>query len=109
LRAIPWIFAWSQNRLMLPAWLGAGAALAKAEQSQQAVLDEMQQQWPFFATRLSMLEMVFLKADTDIAAYYDKILVPTELQYLGTQLRQQLDHDRALLLRLIHSDTLMAK
>jgi phosphoenolpyruvate carboxylase len=109
LRAIPWIFAWSQNRLMLPAWLGAGAALAKAMVNKEAVLEQMQQQWPFFATRLSMLEMVFLKADTDIAAYYDKVLVPAELQYLGTELRQQLSQDRQLLLQLINSDRLMAK
>ncbi|MDX1539396.1 phosphoenolpyruvate carboxylase [Arsukibacterium sp.] len=110
LRAIPWQFAWSQNRLMLPAWLGAGAALAKAaEQNHTALLDEMQQQWPFFATRMSMLEMVFLKADVDIAAYYDKVLVPDELKHLGQQLRAQLTADRELLLKLIHSDTLMAK
>lgn len=110
LRAIPWIFAWSQNRLMLPAWLGAGAALAKAKADEKlAVLEEMQQQWPFFATRMSMLEMVFLKADADIAAYYDKVLVPDALKHLGQSLRQQLAADRDLLLQLIHSDTLMAK
>ncbi|MAA95928.1 MAG: phosphoenolpyruvate carboxylase [Rheinheimera sp.] len=109
LRAIPWQFAWSQNRLMLPAWLGAGSALAKAsEQNKTALLDEMQQQWPFFATRMSMLEMVFLKADVEIAAYYDKVLVPEELQHLGQELRSQLTADRELLLKLIHSDTLMA-
>ena len=110
LRAIPWIFAWSQNRLMLPAWLGAGSALAKAaEQDKAALLEEMQQQWPFFATRMSMLEMVFLKADSEIAAYYDKVLVPDELKQLGQELRAQLTADRQLLLKLIHSDTLMAK
>lgn len=110
LRAIPWIFAWSQNRLMLPAWLGAGNALAKAAaEDKTALLDEMQQQWPFFATRMSMLEMVFLKADTDIAAYYDKVLVPDNLKHLGDSLRSQLASDRDLLLKLIHSDTLMSK
>lgn len=110
LRAIPWIFAWSQNRLMLPAWLGAGAALAKAVQKDNAaLLDEMQQKWPFFATRLSMLEMVFLKADADIAAYYDKVLVPDGLKHLGQTLREQLAADRELLLQLIHSDTLMSR
>jgi phosphoenolpyruvate carboxylase len=110
LRAIPWIFAWSQNRLMLPAWLGAGGALANAaKQDKTALLDEMQQQWPFFATRMSMLEMVFLKADSEIAAYYDKVLVPDDLKHLGQSLRSQLADDRQLLLKLIHSDTLMAK
>ncbi|MEH8022068.1 phosphoenolpyruvate carboxylase [Rheinheimera metallidurans] len=110
LRAIPWIFAWSQNRLMLPAWLGAGSALAKAvQQNKTALLDEMQQQWPFFATRMSMLEMVYVKADAEIAAYYDKILVGAELKHLGESLRQQLATDRELLLQLIHSETLMVK
>ena len=110
LRAIPWIFAWSQNRLMLPAWLGAGQALAEvAAKDNSAVLEQMQQQWPFFATRMSMLEMVFLKADSEIAAYYDKVLVPDEYKPLGLQLRQQLAADKALLLKLIHSDTLMSK
>lgn len=110
LRAIPWIFAWSQNRLMLPAWLGAGNALALAvEQNKQDLLDEMQAQWPFFATRLSMLEMVFVKADASISAYYDKILVPDELQHLGISLRAQLAADKALLLKLVHNDALMAK
>lgn len=110
LRAIPWIFAWSQNRLMLPAWLGAGNALANAvAQNKTTLLSEMQQKWPFFATRLSMLEMVFLKADIDIAAYYDDVLVPEALRPLGVELRQQLEKDRDLLLDLIHSDTLMAK
>ena len=62
LRAIPWIFAWTQNRLMLPAWLGAHKGLQQAiDDGQKSVLDEMSRQWPFFRTRLEMLEMVFLK------------------------------------------------
>ena len=62
LRAIPWIFAWSQNRLMLPAWLGAGAALQNAlDRGCGEQLRQMASAWPFFATRLSMLEMVFAK------------------------------------------------
>ncbi|MGE9715757.1 phosphoenolpyruvate carboxylase, partial [Escherichia coli] len=48
LRAIPWIFAWTQNRLMLPAWLGAGAALQhEIDNGKQAVLDDMCENWPF--------------------------------------------------------------
>ncbi|MCC5827430.1 phosphoenolpyruvate carboxylase [Alkalimonas sp.] len=108
LRAIPWIFAWSQNRLMLPAWLGAGNALQQVlDRGEQAVLAEMQQAWPFFATRLSMLEMVFLKADAEISAYYDQRLVPAELHALGKQLRQQLAHDQQLLLSLTRHRELM--
>lgn len=106
LRAIPWIFAWSQNRLMLPAWLGAGAALAQAlEEGHRATLQKMAQQWPFFNARLSMLEMVFAKSDINIAALYDQLLVAPELATLGTALRQQLVRDRATLLDIIHAES----
>src|SRR5690606_32849507 len=60
LRAIPWSFAWSQNRLMLPAWYGAGEALEQlVAAGKQPQLEAMCQHWPFFSTRISMLEMVF--------------------------------------------------
>jgi phosphoenolpyruvate carboxylase len=102
LRAIPWIFAWSQNRLMLPAWLGAGAALRNALDSGEGErLREMADLWPFFNTRLSMLEMVFAKADPGWSAYYDERLVPAELQPIGAALRQQLAQDMATVLELL--------
>ncbi|MFK8051121.1 MAG: phosphoenolpyruvate carboxylase [Halioglobus sp.] len=101
LRAIPWIFAWSQNRLMLPAWLGAGAALGKlVESGKEQTLQEMATTWPFFATRLSMLEMVFSKADAELSAYYDDRLVEPQLQHLGTTLRGQLADDSSVVLKL---------
>ncbi|CAM3811059.1 phosphoenolpyruvate carboxylase [Parendozoicomonas haliclonae] len=88
LRAIPWIFSWSQNRLMLPAWLGSGVALRKAiARGDEDVLRDMMANWPFFSARMDLLEMVYLKTDADIAAYYDQRLVPEELQYLGEKLR----------------------
>ncbi len=102
LRAIPWIFAWSQNRLMLPAWLGAGSALATAiNDGQQELLSEMAQNWPFFRTRLSMLEMVFAKADAELSEYYERLLVESALQPIGQGLRQQMSEDRAALLSLL--------
>jgi phosphoenolpyruvate carboxylase len=101
LRAIPWIFAWSQNRLMLPAWLGAGAALRQAlDRGQGDLLAEMAASWPFFATRLSMLEMVYAKSDAGLSAYYDECLVPEELQAIGENLRTRLAADVATLLSL---------
>lgn len=91
LRAIPWIFAWSQNRLLLPAWLGAGEALAEQlENGHKEVITQMCQ-WPFFINRLAMLEMVFMKTDTWLSEIYDKELVPEHLQHLGDELRQQLE------------------
>ena len=94
LRAIPWIFGWTQNRLMLPSWYGAGPAFRKeiAENSDQMLL-EMYQMWPFFETRISMLEMVFSKSDARISKYYDTRLVEDRLQYLGEELRDNLAED----------------
>jgi phosphoenolpyruvate carboxylase len=109
LRAIPWIFAWSQNRLMLPAWLGAGAALQHALDAGHAGrLREMAAGWPFFATRLSMLEMVYAKADTGLSAHYDTCLVPEELQSLGRALRASLQRDVGTVLEISGGDTLLA-
>jgi phosphoenolpyruvate carboxylase len=108
LRAIPWIFAWSQNRLMLPAWLGAGSALRKALQGGHAgTLRDMARRWPFFAARLSMLEMVFAKADSGIAALYDQLLVSDELAPIGDALRQQLLSDQAALLEILEADAVL--
>ena len=108
LRAIPWIFAWSQNRLMLPAWLGAGKAIQNAiDAGKQAQLEELCQQWPFFSTRLSLLEMVYLKADTKLASYYDKRLVAEDLQTLGQQLRYDLLSDINTVLAVSNDSNLM--
>ena len=76
LRAIPWIFAWTQTRLMLPAWLGVGNALEKARaRGDQAVLGEMRAHWPFFKATLDSIEMVFSKANPNVSAIYDARLV----------------------------------
>jgi phosphoenolpyruvate carboxylase len=88
LRAIPWIFAWTQTRLHLPAWLGAGEALTTLfEEGRQTALQALARQWPFFQSVLDLLEMVLAKADADIAAYYDRVLVPDDLRPLGQDLR----------------------
>lgn len=108
LRAIPWIFAWMQNRLMLPAWLGVGAALRKIiEEGDEATLKEMSKEWPFFSTRVGMLEMVFSKADLWLAEYYDQRLVAKELQRLGASLRTQLSEDIQTILALSNDGQLM--
>jgi phosphoenolpyruvate carboxylase len=92
LRAIPWVFAWTQIRLMLPAWLGTGAAINQViDQGQKPLLDEMLQQWPYFQTLIDMLEMVLSKADSNVALYYESHLTEDEdLKVLGNELRQRL-------------------
>ncbi|ADP11002.1 phosphoenolpyruvate carboxylase [Erwinia sp. Ejp617] len=109
LRAIPWIFAWTQNRLMLPAWLGAGAALQQAmADGHQDQLEAMCRDWPFFSTRLGMLEMVFSKADLWLAEYYDQRLVDKSLWPLGKQLRDRLESDIKAVLTIANDAHLMA-
>lgn len=109
LRAIPWIFAWSQNRLMLPAWLGAYAGLSQAiNQVGKDTLLTMSEQWPFFRTRLEMLEMVFCKADGQLSQHYDENLVEPHLQKFGAQLRDELTQAIELVKSLNTSNTLLA-
>lgn len=73
LRAIPWVFAWTQVRLMLPAWLGTDTALHAALEDRAEVLRDMLQ-WPFYSMQTNMLEMVLAKADTVLASYYARRL-----------------------------------
>ena len=109
LRAIPWIFAWMQNRLMLPAWLGAGAAIRQViEQGKGDIIHKMCENWPFFSTRIGMLEMVFSKSDTWLSQQYDQRLVKKELWYLGENLRKQLEDDIQTVLSLSHQSELMS-
>lgn len=90
LRAIPWIFAWTQIRLMLPAWLGSGTALEGAVQHGDLnLLHEMYENWPFFRTYIDMLEMVLAKSDVNLAEYYESRLVSEELKVLGSSLRHR--------------------
>lgn len=72
IRAIPWSFGWTQIRLMLPAWLGAGTALQEVLERPggEAVLRRMAAVWPFFDDLLGKIEMVCAKADLDIARLY---------------------------------------
>ncbi len=90
LRAIPWIFAWTQTRMMLPAWLGVGKAIRLAvEQGELAALKEMHAEWPFFRTTIGSIEMVMAKVDLGVSALYDRRLVPPALRAMGEELRRR--------------------
>ncbi len=109
LRAIPWIFAWTQTRLMLPAWLGWEAALNNAlQRGEGELLAQMRAQWPFFRTRIDMLEMVLAKADESIALLYDQRLVESALQPLGAHLRGLLSQAVVAVLGLTGQSQLLA-
>ncbi|MBD89434.1 MAG: phosphoenolpyruvate carboxylase [Deltaproteobacteria bacterium] len=110
LRAIPWIFAWTQTRLLLPSWLGVGAALEVGLQAEnRETLDEMRREWPYFQTLLSLVEMVIAKAEPQIHAHYERSLVPEGLHPLGASLRGSLARTKGLLLELLGRDTLLGE
>ncbi|GGP26087.1 phosphoenolpyruvate carboxylase [Silvimonas amylolytica] len=83
LRAIPWVFSWSQCRLMLPGWYGFGTAIAEylAETGDKglAVLQELYKDWPFFQVTVSNMEMVLAKSDIAIASRYSELVRDQDL------------------------------
>ncbi|MBB5211572.1 phosphoenolpyruvate carboxylase [Microbulbifer hydrolyticus] len=108
LRAIPWVFAWTQMRLMLPAWLGTGAALETGLENAPDTLREMSDQWPFFQTVVDMLEMVLAKSDTRVALWYEERLTDDpEQQRLGVELRSRLARTVAALSELTGRESLL--
>ena len=82
LRAIPWVFSWSQCRLMLPGWYGFGAAVQGWLQDEGALaeLQEMYAQWPFFRSVLSNMDMVLAKSDLAIASRYAQLVEDAALR-----------------------------
>ncbi|HEY2431254.1 MAG TPA: phosphoenolpyruvate carboxylase [Vicinamibacterales bacterium] len=99
LRAIPWVFAWTQTRLLLPSWLGTGEALdAAAARGEQDLVRRMAREWPFFNATLRLIEMALAEAEPGIADAYDRALVPPELRDVGTDLRARLMRAREAVL-----------
>ncbi|GIL72820.1 hypothetical protein Vretimale_4503 [Volvox reticuliferus] len=92
LRAIPWIFAWTQNRLILPSWLGIGAALKAAiEEGDLPTLQAMYRDWRFFGSTVDLIEMILAKTEPRIAALYESVLVEdSDQKRLGSELRERL-------------------
>ena len=104
LRAIPWQFAWTQNRLLLPSWLGVDDAL---EAGNEQTMAGMMEQWPFFRSTIELIEMVLAKTEVRIAAYYDRLLVPDELRDLGETLRARLARTIELVQRVTGHERLL--
>lgn len=110
LRAIPWVFSWTQSRIVLPAWLGLGTALAAArERHGLDVLQEMVADWPFFASLIANAEMACAKADTRIATLYTQLWDDeVARERIWGQLETELELTRAELMRVRGEERLLA-
>jgi phosphoenolpyruvate carboxylase len=87
LRAIPWVLAWSQSRVMLPGWYGTGSAFEQwiaagpeSEADRVATLHDLYEQWPFFAGVLSNMAQVLAKSDLGLAARYAELVADESLR-----------------------------
>jgi phosphoenolpyruvate carboxylase len=108
IRAIPWVFGWTQNRLMLPGWLGVGTALSEIAEEKDGLetLRRMARTWPFFGDLLARIDMVCAKADIEIArAYVERLGGDKEL--LET-LIEEFDRTVAAILRVRDTQELLS-
>ena len=100
LRPIPWVFAWTQSRHMLPGWFGFGSGMQAAlELHGEAVLTRMAAQWPFFGHLLDDVEAMLGRTDMDIAGYYDA-LAPDRLRVYARPIAKEYALTLELVLRL---------
>ena len=108
LRAIPWVFAWTQVRLMLPAWLGLGDALEWAMgEGKGDLLRAMYREWPFFQSTIDLIEMVLAKADAGVFAHYNDVLADGAMSEMGKSLLQRLEKTVALVLEVTGHERLL--
>ena len=105
LRAIPWQFAWTQTRLLLPSWLGM--EIICSDDATIARLRSMYAQWPFFRSTIDLFEMVLAKAEPQIAEHYDRQLVSADLRPVGAEMRQRLGRAVDAVLRITGHEVLL--
>ncbi|MDE1892833.1 MAG: phosphoenolpyruvate carboxylase [Pseudomonadota bacterium] len=107
LRAIPWVFAWTQCRTILPGWYGLGGALEQGvQQFGEAAMIEMASDWPFFQNMLDDVEMILAKSDLDIAEAFSRLSGELHEEMFG-MIRDEFQRTRQWLLRLQNHRSLL--
>ena len=112
LRAIPWVFSWSQSRMMFPGWYGVGTAFQRfieEDPSHLALLQEMYAEWPFFRALLSNVDMVLAKSDMEVARYYSQLVEDDNGQAIFQTLEAEWQRTKDLLLQIEGETQLLAQ
>jgi phosphoenolpyruvate carboxylase len=114
LRAIPWVFAWTQSRHFLPSWYGVGYALERFSEQHGpkglSLLREMYREWPFFSVVLDNAETSLAKTDLDIAARYAKLVQPSSLrEAIFSRIEQEYRRSRRMVLLIAERSHLLAR
>ena len=100
LRAIPWVFAWTQSRVNLPGWYGLGTGLTTDSPQQMSVLQEMYREWPFFRTVIDRAQLSMRRADMTIAALYAALAEPATQRAVFAEIMEEFRRAERLVLEI---------